>query len=68
MDCYNTFAVVHNGIIENFSELKSFLQGYGYTFKSQTDTEVIPNLIHYYYSTNSILDGFEKFLDAVNVQ
>lgn len=65
MDCYNTFAVVHNGIIENFSELKSFLQGYGYTFKSQTDTEVIPNLIHYYYSTNSILDGFEKFLDAV---
>lgn len=65
MDCYNTFAVVHNGIIENFSELKSFLQGYGYTFKSQTDTEVIPNLIHYYYSTNSILDGFEEFLDAV---
>ena len=65
MDCYNTFAVVHNGIIENFSELKSFLQGYGYTFKSQTDTEVIPNLIHCYYSTNSILDGFEKFLDAV---
>ena len=65
MECYNTFAVVHIGIIENFSELKSFLQGYGYTFKSQTDTEVIPNLIHYYYSTNSILDGFEKFLDAV---
>ena len=65
MDCYNTFAVVHNGIIENFSELKSFLQGNGYTFKSQTDTEVIPNLIHYYYSNDSILDGFEKFLDAV---
>ena len=65
MDCYNTFAVVHNGIIENFSELKSFLEGHGYTFKSQTDTEVIPNLIHYYYSNDSISEGFEKFLDAV---
>lgn len=40
--------VVHNGIIENFGELRSKLQQAGYEFKSQTDTEVIPNLIDYY--------------------
>ena len=49
MDNSNTFAVVHNGIIENYTELRNFLEGKGYKFLSQTDTEVIPNLIHYYY-------------------
>lgn len=48
-DNSNTFAVVHNGIIENYKELRQTLEGYGYSFYSQTDTEVIPNLIHYYY-------------------
>ena len=42
--------VVHNGIIENYSELTNFLKDEGYEFKSATDTEVIPNLIHYYYN------------------
>nr|WP_302595429.1 glutamine--fructose-6-phosphate transaminase (isomerizing) [uncultured Cellulosilyticum sp.] len=42
-------AVVHNGIIENYDELTKWLKEQGYTFKSATDTEVIPNLIHYYY-------------------
>ena len=41
--------VVHNGIIENYLELRQWLKGKGYEFISQTDTEVIPNLIHYYY-------------------
>ncbi|ALB48375.1 MULTISPECIES: glutamine--fructose-6-phosphate transaminase (isomerizing) [Clostridium] len=41
--------VVHNGIIENYLELRQWLKGEGYEFVSQTDTEVIPNLIHYYY-------------------
>ncbi|MCQ2969367.1 MAG: glutamine--fructose-6-phosphate transaminase (isomerizing) [Clostridium sp.] len=41
--------VVHNGIIENYNELTKFLKEQGYEFKSATDTEVIPNLIHYYY-------------------
>jgi glucosamine--fructose-6-phosphate aminotransferase (isomerizing) len=45
----NNFALVHNGIIENYVELKHFLQENGYTFYSQTDTEVIVNLISYYY-------------------
>ncbi len=49
MDSENLFAVVHNGIIENYNELKKELIEKGYTFSSQTDTEIIPNLISYYY-------------------
>ncbi len=45
-----SIAVVHNGIIENFSELKSFLLERGFEFYSDTDTEVIAKLIEYYYS------------------
>ena len=41
--------VVHNGIIENYLELRDWLKGEGYHFSSETDTEVIPNLIDYYY-------------------
>ena len=68
MDNSNTFAVVHNGIIENYSELRDFLSSKGYSFLSQTDTEVIPNLIHYYYTngTVSVLkDNEEKFLGSI---
>lgn len=43
--------VVHNGIIENYQELKTKLIGHGYTFNSDTDTEVIPHLIDYYLKT-----------------
>ncbi len=64
MDNSKTFAVVHNGIIENYNELKNFLTSKGYTFYSQTDTETIPNLIHYYYSRDEKDDG-DKFLRAV---
>jgi len=42
-------AIVHNGIIENHEELKKDLQQKGYTFKSQTDSEVIANLLQYHY-------------------
>ena len=63
LDNSGSFAVVHNGIIENYNELKAFLQSKGYNFISQTDTEVIPNLIHYYY-TNTNTDE-DKFLTAV---
>ena len=45
-------AVVHNGIIENYLELREWLKGEGYSFISETDTEVIPNLIDYYYKDN----------------
>lgn len=49
-DNSNTFAVVHNGIIENYDELKSFIESKGYSLYSETDTEIIPNLIHYFYT------------------
>ena len=43
-------AVVHNGIIENYEQLRSFLKGEGYVFVSETDTEVIAHLVDYYYN------------------
>ncbi|CAM2076106.1 MAG: glutamine--fructose-6-phosphate transaminase (isomerizing) [uncultured Clostridium sp.] len=52
--------VVHNGIIENYNELTKWLKSEGYEFKSATDTEVIPNLIHYYYKG----DLFEAVVKA----
>ena len=63
-DNSKTFGVVHNGIIENYNELRIFLTNNGYTFYSQTDTEVVPNLIHYYY-TKDKKDDELKFLRAV---
>lgn len=64
MDNSKSFAVVHNGIIENYADLKDFLKSNGYTFLSQTDTEVIPNLIHFHYS-KSTETGNKKFIKAV---
>lgn len=55
------FAVVHNGIIENYHELRKFLEDNGYTFLSDTDTEVIPNLINFYYKKE------DDFLKAVKL-
>lgn len=46
------FTLVHNGIIENYSELKAMLVDDGYTFKSETDSEVVVNLLSYYYHKN----------------
>ena len=63
-DNSKTFSVVHNGIIENYNELRKFLTENGYTFYSQTDTEVIPNLIHYYFYKDTENDDL-KFLRAV---
>ena len=61
LDNEGKIAVVHNGIIENYVELKNFLLEKGYVFLSDTDTEVIPNLIDYYYKLNNN----ENFLKAV---
>ena len=65
VDNSNMFAVVHNGIIENYNELRNFLIGNGYHFVSQTDTEVIPNLIHYYYT--KLNNDSDKFLNSVKL-
>lgn len=44
------FTIVHNGIIENYAELKEGLVNKGYSFKSETDTEVLVNLMEYFYN------------------
>ena len=49
LSMHKDVVLVHNGIIENFAELKTFLQEQGYSFYSDTDTEVAVNLIEYYY-------------------
>ncbi len=48
-DCYGRISVVHNGIIENFQELKAELEAAGHEFASDTDTEVVPHLIEQYH-------------------
>jgi len=48
-DCHGKIFVVHNGIIENFAELKAELEAEGHEFPSETDTEVVPHLIEKYY-------------------
>ncbi len=48
-DCDGRIFVVHNGIIENFAELRAELQAEGHEFTSETDTEVVPHLIEKYY-------------------
>ena len=55
-DCQNRIAVVHNGIIENFQELREQLISNGHKFRSQTDTEVIPHLIEEAMNHTSHLD------------
>ena len=60
-DNTNKFSVVHNGIIENYTDIKKFLMDNGYKFISETDTEVIPNLISYYYTSGN------DFLKSVNL-
>lgn len=61
-DNENKFAVVQNGIIENYQELKKDLIAKGHQFISDTDTEVIPHLIAEYYNPESN----DPFMDAVN--
>ena len=58
------FAVVHNGIIENYAELKSFLAESGVPFVSETDTEVVAQLIEYYFK-GDVFDAIIKTLAKV---
>lgn len=59
-----TISVVHNGIIENYLELREWLQTLGYEFKSETDTEVVPHLIDYFYE-GDIVKAVMKALDKI---
>ncbi len=51
----NEIAIVHNGIIENYMELRQQLSEHGYLFTSETDTEVVVHLIHYYLQQHNLL-------------
>ncbi len=59
-------SVVHNGIIENSTILKKLLEKKGYTFKSQTDTEVIAHLVTDYLKKNSLKDAIIKVLKKLH--
>ena len=60
------FAVVHNGIIENYMEFKEELEAKGYKFKSETDTETVVHLIDSYYNEGmDLLDAVFKVLDRI---
>ncbi|MBX4263779.1 glutamine--fructose-6-phosphate transaminase (isomerizing) [Clostridium estertheticum] len=54
-----TISVVHNGIIENYIHLREWLMAKGYKFVSETDTEVVPHLIDFYYKGN-IVEAVKK--------
>lgn len=64
-DCSGTLAIVHNGIIENFAELKQELENRGHIFKSKTDTEVIAHLIEDILKANPSLSLTDAVLEAV---
>lgn len=59
------WAVVHNGIIENYTELKAKLIGYGYGFYSETDTETVAKLLEYYYRKGDELSALSKTVSAI---
>ena len=64
LDCTNKIAVIHNGILENFIELKAELKSKGHEFISDTDTEVISHLVEEYM--NSHIDFEAAVAKAVN--
>jgi|TARA_B110000438_G_scaffold43793_1_gene43747 glucosamine--fructose-6-phosphate aminotransferase (isomerizing) len=63
-DSDNTIAVVHNGTIDNYLEIKEKLEGEGYKFKSNSDSEVLPALINKYYSGN-LVKALSKSLEEI---
>jgi glucosamine--fructose-6-phosphate aminotransferase (isomerizing) len=58
-------ALIHNGVIENYVSMKKFLLAKGYTFKSETDTEVLCNLIAYHYAKETEVAGESRLLESV---
>lgn len=64
--CDNKISVVHNGIIENYKELREELEKEGHTFKSDTDTEVIPHLIEKFTKEgNDLLHATQKTIQKI---
>jgi glutamine---fructose-6-phosphate transaminase (isomerizing) len=63
LDNSSEFAVVHNGIIENYQEIKKLLTKHGYRFHSDTDTEVVPNLMSFNYK--KLKDAEKAFIATI---
>jgi len=65
-DCKSTIAVVHNGIIENYLDIKRELEAKGHRFLSRTDTEVVPHLVEQYVRDGmSLEDAFRKTVNRL---
>jgi glucosamine--fructose-6-phosphate aminotransferase (isomerizing) len=64
-DCNNELVIIHNGIIENYKDLKEVLIGRGHKFLSETDTEVVVHLIEHYKKELPLLDAVIKALHSV---
>ncbi|MEM3444821.1 MAG: glutamine--fructose-6-phosphate transaminase (isomerizing) [Thermoplasmata archaeon] len=62
LDCKKEIALAHNGIIENYRELKDALMREGHVFSSETDSEVLVHLIEKYYTTNNLVDAVRAAL------
>ncbi|MDR0428497.1 MAG: glutamine--fructose-6-phosphate transaminase (isomerizing) [Puniceicoccales bacterium] len=58
-------ALVHNGVIENFQSIREFLLTQGFTFQSETDTEILANLISYHYSKELTNPAEDHFIESV---
>lgn len=65
LGCKGRFAVVHNGIIENYLELKNELENEGVVFKSETDTEVVAHLVEKYYN-GDVFEAISKTVSRLN--
>ncbi|MCR5724019.1 MAG: glutamine--fructose-6-phosphate transaminase (isomerizing) [Treponema sp.] len=63
-DVSGSIAVVHNGIVENYAQLKAWLQEQGIVFRSQTDTEVIAHMINHFYGKSG--DIFKAVLETIH--
>lgn len=66
VDCDLKIAVAHNGIIENYQELREELQNNGHIFTSDTDTEIIPHLIEEYYTGDNFINAVRKAIKRLN--
>ncbi len=66
VSCDGKIALIHNGVIENYAQMKAFLSAKGFTFQSQTDTEVLANLIAYHLAKEPVgHNGTNRFVESV---
>lgn len=63
-DCTHDIVVVHNGIIENYQQIKEWLQKQGHKFETETDTETVPHLIEHFYNRD-LLEAVKKALKKI---